>query len=139
VCRNLVSDCSDITMALLQPIQPYKSGSNPSESWNLWKQDFNCYLKALKYHKEDNDVQTSLFLQVCGQELKNLFRSFKLPETKTIISQASSSSDKPEITVTVPLPLSDVLQAFDKHFQSYKNLTYASFVFLELTARFKNI
>ncbi len=116
-------------MALLQPIQPFKSGSNPSETWNVWKQDFMCYLKALKYHKEDNDVQTSLFLQVCGPELKTLYKSFKLPESKTITLKSDDGSD---IEETVFLPLSDVIKAYDDHFKGYKNLTYASFVFWNL-------
>src|SRR5436190_10839901 len=116
-------------MALLQPIEQFKSGTNPSEKWNVWKQDFMCYLKALKYHKEEDDVQTSLFLQVCGPELKTLFKSFKLPESKIVTEKLEDGTN---IEKTVYLPLSDLIKAYDTHFKGYKNLTYASFVFWNL-------
>ena len=37
------------------------------------------YRKALKYRKENHDIQISLFLQVCGPELKSAYKTLQFP------------------------------------------------------------
>lgn len=97
-------------------IPPFEAGSNPSESWRHWRQDFEDYVEALRYSNESEKTKTALFRHVCGDELKKQFRSFDLA---------------PEAEVE-EVSLKQILDEFDKYFVDYQNEIYASFKFLEI-------
>jgi len=101
----------------ISQIPPFSQGTNPAEAWATWRRDFDFYLKALKYHKEDQDTQIALFVHVCGPELKKLYRNMQLE-----LGNANT-----------PVSLKEVLDRIDKHFEAYKNEMYASFVFWKKT------
>ena len=54
----------------LSSIAVIEPGSNPSEAWYHWKQDFEDYVEVLKYNKESDNTSTALFHYVFGDELK---------------------------------------------------------------------
>lgn len=101
-------------MSINIQIEPFSSsGSNLSQIWKTWKSKFQIYLKALKYHKEENDIQVALFLQVGGEEIRRRYESLEIKkddETK----------------------LEDIIKSFDKYFEDYKNVTQASYVFWKM-------
>lgn len=99
----------------LPTIPPFDAGSNPSEAWRYWKEDFQDYLEALKYGNESEKTKKALFRHVCGEELKKQLRTFEL-----------APADGTEVT------LEQILQEFDKYFLEYQNEIYAAFKFLEM-------
>lgn len=70
--------------ANITQIQPYTPGTNPAESWKDWKDGFQIYLMALKYHKEDPDVQIALFRQIGGKDIKELFETLEFPNLANV-------------------------------------------------------
>ncbi|GFU16658.1 retrovirus-related Pol polyprotein from transposon 17.6 [Nephila pilipes] len=56
----------------------FEAGTNPLESWRLWKEDFEDYLEALRYSETPEKTKTALFLHLCGEELKKQLRAFDL-------------------------------------------------------------
>uniref|UniRef100_A0A8D8Q0W3 Uncharacterized protein K02A2.6 n=1 Tax=Cacopsylla melanoneura TaxID=428564 RepID=A0A8D8Q0W3_9HEMI len=104
-------------MSINLQIEPFSScGSNLSQLWKSWKNKFQIYLKALKYHKEENDVQVALFLQVGGEEIRRRYESLE-------IKKAGDTEDP---------KLEDIIKGFDKYFEDYKNVTQASYVFWKM-------
>lgn len=92
-------------MALLKPIRHFNSSTNSSKSWNIWKKDFICHLKALKYQRKRCADFTFLWIR------------------------AKKSSDSSENVNIISYPLSDLIETFDHHFKNYKNLIFVSYVF----------
>lgn len=100
----------------LPTIPPFDAGSNPSEAWRHWREDFEDYLEALKYSKESEKTKTALFRHVCGDEIKKQLRAFDI--------QPATGVDH--------VSLKQILEEFDKYFADYQNEIYATFKFLEI-------
>ncbi|GFR22748.1 reverse transcriptase domain-containing protein [Trichonephila clavata] len=100
----------------LPTIPAFEPGTNPSESWRHWKEDFEDYLEALQNSEAPEKTKTALFRHLCGEELKKQLRAFDL---------------KPN-DVCEGVTLQQVLQEFDKYFLDYQNEIFASFMFLEI-------
>lgn len=100
----------------LQQIAPFSAATNPAEAWADWRRDFTIFERACKYHIEDEETRTSLFLHVGGTEINEIYRTLTFPPLP----------DGCEMT------LADVLQALDEHFRPYKNFTHASYMFKSL-------
>ncbi|GFY52356.1 reverse transcriptase domain-containing protein [Trichonephila inaurata madagascariensis] len=97
----------------LSTIPAFEAGTNPSESWRHWKED---YLEALRYSEALEKTKTALFRHLCGEELKKQLRAFDL-----------KPNDGCE-----GVTLQQGLQEFDKYFLDYQNEVFASFKFLEI-------
>ncbi|GFY79409.1 retrovirus-related Pol polyprotein from transposon 17.6 [Trichonephila inaurata madagascariensis] len=100
----------------LPTIPAFKAGTNPSESWRHWKEDFEDYLEALRYSEAPEKTKTALFRHLYGEELKKQLRVFDL-----------KPNDGCE-----GVTLQQFLQEFDKYFLDYQNEVFASFKFLEI-------
>lgn len=100
----------------LPTLPPFDAGSNPSEAWRHWREDFEDYIQALKYSEEPETTKTALFRHMCGEELKKQYRSFDL----------KPAAESTEVT------LKQILDEFDKYFLDYQNEIFASFKFLEI-------
>ncbi|GFY57611.1 reverse transcriptase domain-containing protein [Trichonephila inaurata madagascariensis] len=98
----------------LPTIPAFEAGTNPSESWRHWKEDFEDYLEALRCSEAPEKTKTALFRHLCG-ELKNIYELLTL-----------------SLTMVVRVTLQQVLQKFDKYFLDYQNEVFASFKFLEI-------
>ncbi|GFX59105.1 reverse transcriptase domain-containing protein [Trichonephila clavipes] len=59
----------------LPTIPAFEAGTNPSESWIQWKED---YLEAVRYSEAPDKTKTALFRHLCGEELKKQLRAFDL-------------------------------------------------------------
>ncbi|GFV34139.1 reverse transcriptase domain-containing protein [Trichonephila clavipes] len=62
----------------LPPISAFEVGTNPSESWRHRKEDFEDYLKALRYSEVPEKTKTALFCHLCREELKKQLQAFDL-------------------------------------------------------------
>ncbi|GFX84657.1 hypothetical protein TNCV_724641 [Trichonephila clavipes] len=52
----------------LPTIPAFEAGTNPSESWRHWKEDFEDYLEALQYSEAPEKTKTALFrLEACRE------------------------------------------------------------------------
>ncbi|GFT07344.1 uncharacterized protein NPIL_492851 [Nephila pilipes] len=61
----------------LPTIPAFEPGTNPSESWRHWKEDFEDYLEALRYSDAPEKTKTALFRHLCGEELKKTATSLR--------------------------------------------------------------
>ncbi|GFR31277.1 reverse transcriptase domain-containing protein [Trichonephila clavata] len=59
----------------LPTIPTFGAGTNPSESWTHWKED---YLEAFQYNEVPEKSKSALFRHLSGEELKKLLRAFDL-------------------------------------------------------------
>ncbi|GFS56116.1 reverse transcriptase domain-containing protein [Trichonephila inaurata madagascariensis] len=100
----------------LPMIPAFEAGTNPSESWRHWKEEFEDYLEALRYSEAPEKTKTALFRHLCGEELKKQLQAFDL-----------KLNDGCE-----GVTLQQVLQEFDKYFLDHQNEVFASFKFLEI-------
>ncbi|GFW20579.1 reverse transcriptase domain-containing protein [Trichonephila clavipes] len=94
----------------------FEAGTNPSESWKHWKEDFDDYLEALRYSEAPEKTKTALFRHLCGGDLKKQLRAFDIKPNDGCKG----------------VTLQQVLQEFDKYFLDYLNEIFASFKFLEI-------
>ncbi|GFR02550.1 reverse transcriptase domain-containing protein [Trichonephila clavata] len=119
--RELAGQIPDLKIVLkiannLPTIPAFQPGTNPSESWRHWKEDFEDYLEVLRYSEAPEKTKTALFRHLCGEELKKQLRAFDL-----------KPNDGCE-----GVTLQEVLQEFNKYFLEYQNKIFASFKFLEI-------
>ncbi|GFR05221.1 reverse transcriptase domain-containing protein [Trichonephila clavata] len=94
----------------LPTIPEFELGTNPSESWRHWKEDFEDYLEALQYSEALGKTITALLRHLCGEELKKQLRAFE-----------RKPNDGCE-----GVTLQQVLQEFDKYFLDYQNEIFSS-------------
>ncbi|GFW47027.1 reverse transcriptase domain-containing protein [Trichonephila clavipes] len=87
----------------LPTIPTFEAGTNPSESWRHWKEDFEDYSEALRYSEAPEKAKTALFCHLCGEELKKQLPAFDL----------KPNDGCEDVT------LQQVLQEFDKYFLDY--------------------
>lgn len=86
--------------------------SDPASQWDLWKNQFNWFLKATKKDKEDEVVQVSVLITCLGIEGARIYDSFVFAD----------QADK--------LKIQPVLREFDGHFRPQKSETFERFKFV---------
>lgn len=81
-----------------ESMKPFTAGSNPSESWRFWKQDFLDFMEAADFMEDPEKKKTAVFRHVCGEELKTIYRTMSLkpspPETEVTLEQIISEFDQ---------------------------------------------
>ncbi|XP_033207871.1 uncharacterized protein LOC117167217 isoform X2 [Belonocnema kinseyi] len=89
----------------LPPIEPFKLGENPFDSWRDWKHGFLDYLLILKFEEEPERTKLALFRHVGGNELKLIYRKWQ--------ENGYLSTDNDYCLTTI-------LAKFDQHFLGYE-------------------
>lgn len=90
-------------MALFKPPEPLVVSENVSHEWTMFKEQFLLFLRATEADSKSDEIKVAQLLNVIGREALSIFRTFKLGDI-----------DK--------LKLTDVLEAFDKHFNPARML-----------------
>ena len=83
--------------------------SDPASQWDLWKNQFNWFLKATKKDKEDEVVQVSVLITCLGIEGARIYDSFVFAD----------QDDK--------LKIQPVLREFDSYFRPQLSNDLSSF------------
>ena len=98
--------------------------------WTEWREEFEIYEIAAKYHKEEAKVRVAFFLHMGGREVNRIYKTFtfETPEQPEP-AEGEQASPPPQVT------LKQVLDKFDNHFKPYHNLTHATYVFNSLTQK----
>ncbi|XP_071057334.1 uncharacterized protein [Onthophagus taurus] len=68
-----------------KPPKTLDFSNNPAETWVIWKQKFNLYMKASqKDNLEDESVKIAILLNVIGDEGLRIYNTFKRDKDETL-------------------------------------------------------
>lgn len=82
-----------------------------ADTWRKWLKQFQVFLKASGVHKESDDVQASLLINLIGSEGYDIYTTFKF----------STEAEREDIKI--------LIEKFNNHFGSKTNTTMVRFKF----------
>ena len=84
---------------------------NLSQSWNIWKKEFELYLTASESHEKSDAIKTSRLLTAIGSKARDIYYTFTF----------DAEGDN--------MKLKKVIEKFDEYMSPKKNITYMRFRF----------